>query len=138
MKCPRCNSENAVKNGFAVSRQRYKCKRCGCQFTRSDPRGKSAKDKQLAAFLHASGVPMTTVAKLVGVSVQTVSRWIHSICGDADSTIPKAEPFKKITSVDVLEYLSRLSRKELNREYLMLQTVLPSGGEIRIFICNPV
>lgn len=137
MKCPRCSSENAVKNGFAVNRQRYKCKRCGCQFTRTAPRGKAEKDKQLAAFLHTSGLSMNTIAKLVNVSVQTVSRWVHSIYNDAQISMPKAAPFKKITSVDVLEYLSRLSREELNQEYLILKAPLPSGGEIQMFISYP-
>lgn len=56
MKCPRCGSENTVKNGFAVNKQRYKCKRCGCQFTRSAPRGKDPKDRQLAAFFVRVGI----------------------------------------------------------------------------------
>jgi len=134
MKCPRCGSENSVKNGFASDKQRYKCKRCGCQFTRTAPRGKDIKDRQLTAFLYAAGLSMNAIAKLVGVSTQTVSRWLHSIYNENVIEKPKVAPFKKVTSVDVLEHLSHLSREELNREYLLLETALPSGSEVIMFI----
>lgn len=134
MKCPRCNSENTVKNGFAANKQRYKCKRCGCQFTRTAPRGKDIEDRQLAAFLYAAGLSMNAIAKLVNVSVQTVSRWLHSIYSENVIEKPKVAPFKKVTSVDILEHLSHLNREELNREYLLLETALPSGSEVIMFI----
>lgn len=137
MKCPRCGSENTVKNGFAVNKQRYKCKRCGYQSTRSAPRGKDPKDRQLAAFLYASGLSMTLIAKLVNVSVQTVSRWLHSIYNGSVLETPHAEPFKRVSSVDILEHLSHLSPEELHREYLLLSTTLPSRGEVKMFISSP-
>ena len=40
MHCPRCKRQDAVKNGKARERQRYKCKSCGFQFTRLTSRGR--------------------------------------------------------------------------------------------------
>lgn len=62
MKCSRCGSENSVKNGFVNGCQRYKCKRCGCQFTRPDKRENHLKERQLVALLYASGLSMNKIA----------------------------------------------------------------------------
>ena len=48
MHCRKCGSEVFVKNGFVAGVQRYKCKKCGFQFTRETPHGKPMKDKILA------------------------------------------------------------------------------------------
>ena len=39
MKCPKCKGEEKTKNGFKNGVQRYKCKTCGCNYTRSRPHG---------------------------------------------------------------------------------------------------
>ncbi len=31
-KCKKCESNEYVKAGFVKAEQRYKCKKCGCQF----------------------------------------------------------------------------------------------------------
>ena len=54
MHCWKCGSEAFVKNGFMAGAQRYKCKKCGFQFTRDTPHGKALKDKILALVLYGS------------------------------------------------------------------------------------
>jgi transposase-like protein len=56
--------------------QRYKCKHCNYQFTQETPRGKPMKDKILALILYLSGLSMNMTAQIVGVSTQSVMRWI--------------------------------------------------------------
>ncbi len=78
MKCPKCGEETAVKYGKARGKQRFKCKSCGCQFTRETPYARSLNEKWLAMTLLLSGLSMTAVAKALGVSVQSVMRWKNS------------------------------------------------------------
>ena len=56
--------------------QRYKCKQCAYQFTQESPRGKALKDKILALTLYLSGLSMNMAGQIVGVSAQSVMRWI--------------------------------------------------------------
>jgi transposase-like protein len=76
MVCLHCGATASVKNGFMKGIQRYKCKVCGYQFTQETPRGKPFKDKILALTLYLSGLSMNMIAKLIGVSTQSVMRWI--------------------------------------------------------------
>ncbi len=78
MKCPKCGEETAVKYGKARGKQRFKCKSCGCQFTRETPYARSLNEKWLAMTLLLSGLSMTAVAKALGVSAQSVMRWKNS------------------------------------------------------------
>ena len=39
MICPKCQHEQVVKNGHTLDKQRWKCKKCNYQFTRTTPRG---------------------------------------------------------------------------------------------------
>ena len=45
MQCPKCYSRKQVKSGFERGIQRYKCKKCECNFTRSDRGGVSVEIK---------------------------------------------------------------------------------------------
>ena len=76
MRCLKCSSEAIVKNGHMKGLQRYKCKQCAYQFTQETPRGKPMKDKILAIILYLSGLSMNMIAQIVGVSTQSVMRWI--------------------------------------------------------------
>lgn len=76
--CTKCGSKACVKNGRLHNSQRYKCKSCGYQFTKLTPRGKPKQDKILALVLYLSGLSMRMTAKIVGVSTQTIVRWLKN------------------------------------------------------------
>jgi transposase len=81
MNCPKCKVDRFVKNGIVGARQRYKCKGCGCNFTQDHKHGYPVKDKVLAVILHLSGMSMNAIAPIIGVSTQSVMRWIK-VYGD--------------------------------------------------------
>ena len=62
------------KNGHIKGYQKYKCKNCGCQYTKTTPRRKPEKDKILALILFLSGLSMRAAGKIVGVTTQSVMR----------------------------------------------------------------
>ena len=47
-KCKRYKSEEYVKAGFVKTEQRYKCKKCGCQFVPTRNKGRSKEEKLMA------------------------------------------------------------------------------------------
>src|SRR5215213_6155290 len=64
--CPACRGTVLIRSGHACGRQRWRCKSCGRQFTRTESRGKPAALKLQAIELHCLGLSMNAVAKRVG------------------------------------------------------------------------
>jgi transposase len=93
---------DVTRSGHACGRQRWKCKGLGCgrQFTRTAPRGKPAALKRHAIELYCSGLSMNAVAKRVGVSAQTMLRWVRD---HAQRHCPKPEPSGRATVVEIDE-----------------------------------
>src|ERR671921_1600871 len=72
--CPACEGTTLIRSGHACGRQRWRCKGCGRQFTRTTPRGKPAAMKQEAVELYGTGLSLNAVGKRLGVSAQGVMR----------------------------------------------------------------
>ena len=87
--CPACDGATLIKSGHACGRQRWRCKGCGLQFTRTTPRGKPVAVKRHAIELYCLGLSMNAVAKCVGVSAQSMLRWVRD---HAQAHCPKPEP----------------------------------------------
>ena len=83
-KCPRCQSEEVVKNGHIHNcKQRYICKQCGRQFVK-DPQNKPVSDEQKALIdkLLLEKIHLAGIARLVFCpSLQCFfSHLNHSLC----------------------------------------------------------
>lgn len=78
MRCLKCKAEAIVKNGFVKGIQRYKCKVCFCQFTKEIPHGKSSKLSTQAIILYLSGLSLRAIGRFLGVSGQSIGRWIRA------------------------------------------------------------
>jgi transposase len=75
--CPQCTHPHVVKAGKARGNQRWLCRGCGYQFTRTTPRGRPLWQKSLAVFLYGHGISMNALAKMVGVHASSVLQWIR-------------------------------------------------------------
>ena len=76
--CPKCNSSDLRKNGYARGKPRRQCKNCCYQFTRADGKPKKpAALYNLAIVLYLSGLSMNRIAGLCGVSAQSILNWIR-------------------------------------------------------------
>ena len=69
MKCPKRQSEHSVKSGLANGNPRRLCKQCGCNYTRSQPRGKPMELKRQAVQMYMKGM---------GVSNVSVLNWVRA------------------------------------------------------------
>ncbi len=68
--CKKCESKEYVKAGFVKGEQRYKCKKCGCQFVPTRHKGRSKQEKLLAVWMYAHGYSFRTIAKFFKISVR--------------------------------------------------------------------
>lgn len=78
MCCPKCGKAQYILYGNAKGRKRYRCKNCGCQFTKSIVNGKTIRAKVYALMLYLSGLSMNMISKIVGVSRQAVMQWMRN------------------------------------------------------------
>ena len=81
-KCKRCKSEEYVKAGFVKTEQRYKCKKCGCQFVPTRNKGRSKEEKLMAVWLYSHGLSFRAIAKLLKVSARSVFVWVKQFAED--------------------------------------------------------
>ena len=75
--CPRCAHRHVVKSGKVGGTQRWLCRGCGYQFTRTTPRGRPRWQKSLAVFLYCHGVSMNALGHMFGVRASSVLKWIR-------------------------------------------------------------
>jgi transposase-like protein len=108
--CPACRGTALIRSGHACGRQRWRCKGCGRQFTRTEPRGKPAALKLHAIELYCLGLSMNAVAKRVGVSAQSMLRWVRA---HAQAHCPKPEPTGGSTAVVELDEVWHFVEKRL-------------------------
>ena len=98
--CPACDGTALIRSGHACGRQRWRCKGCGRQFTRTTRRGKPAAVKAAAVELYCTGLSLSAVGKRLGVSAQSVMRWIRD---HARRHCAKPEPAGRAAVVEIDE-----------------------------------
>ena len=136
MHCRKCGSEAFVKNGFVAGVQRYKCKECGFQFTRETPHGKPMEDKILALVLYLSGLSMTMIGKIIGVSTQSVMRWIKMFY----EKFVENESQANIEEIEVDEMVSYINKKKIisgSGKLLIITLENLSAGNVVIVVPKP-
>ena len=112
LKCLKCGCCTAAhKNGHMKGYQRYKCKNCGCQYTKTTPRGKPEKDKILALILFLSGLSMRATGKIVVVTTQSVMRWIRQM---HDKFITEKPDIATVTEVEMDENQNHNVRRSID------------------------
>lgn len=116
MSCPKCRSEQVVKNGFVKGKQQRKCNSCGYEFTRTAPRGKAPELKQQAITLYLHGLSMRTIAKLLSVVVRTISLWIKQ----SAEALPEPKVPDSIDIVELDELCHFVDKKGVNSGYGLL------------------
>ena len=107
LRCKRCGSEEQVKNGLMRSKQRYRCKACGLNFTDTPARGKPLAMKATAVLLYVSGLSMNRTAKVLGVSAPTIQAWLEQF---AAAYAPKPEPEGRAVVIELDEMWHDLKR----------------------------
>ena len=121
--CPKCKY-SVVKNGKHLGRQRYKCKSCKFQFTRTEPRGRPASEKATANLLYVLGLSLNAIARMFKVSTPAVLRWVQRF---AEKTYEKPEPAEAVI-VELDEMWHYLHSKKTNYGSGKLIVAVPVGS----------
>jgi transposase len=107
LRCKRCGSDEHVKNGRMRTKQRYRCKACGLNFTDTPARGKPLALKGAAVLLYVSGLSMNRTAKLLGVSTPTIQAWLEQF---AAAYAQKPEPEGRAVVIELDEMWHSLKK----------------------------
>ena len=128
MHCPKCSSSLKIKSGFVKGHQRYKCKKCFCQYTRSTPRGVPLKTRLLAIYLYTHGLSMNAIAKLTGVSTPAVLRWIKKFAKD-QCEMPETGKSVVVELDEMWHYIQKNIKKSgSGRRWIMILADLSTGS----------
>ena len=100
MNCPKCHSENFVKDGIVKGKQRFLCKDCKYRYT-VEYRGKPVEVKREALHLYLEGLGFRSIARIIGVSNVAVLYWIKSF-GKEIEELQKEEKQIKVIELDEL------------------------------------
>ena len=132
-KCYKCGSKQIVKNGKVFGWQRYKCTDCGYQFTKNAPAGKPIHIKLLAHTLYSAGFSMRHIAGIIGVTAQSISRWIkkwHSTYREETET---SEKFMQLDPNNLLKIMNICP----DDHYIAMRDSLASGAEVYVIVKLP-
>ena len=111
--CKNCGATEIKKNGFVFGVQRYQCKKCGLQFTKTSAHGKDARDKATALALCQLGISQNQVAKILSLTPTTIARWLKDF--------PKNIPYT-FTQIDYLLTFCPLLHYQCNFINRMMRT----------------
>ncbi len=130
LKCIKCGSVEAVKNGFVNGWQRYKCKKCGYQYTKQSPQGQSIFVQILASTLFLVGFTKREIARIVGVSAMSIGRWIRKYHFYYLTSIAPMENRRILNKAEV----EQIFKNSPSEEMLVISRTLPSGAQIDVVI----
>ena len=127
-KCPKCSSTKRVKNGFIRRLQRYKCKNCGCNYSKSDTGKVPAKFKRDAIRLYLLGMSMRKIAKFLGISHVSVFSWIQEAGYEALRDIHEhAEVNQDFGIIEIDEMWHFVKKRNSQFGYGYVLTELPTS-----------
>lgn len=132
-KCPQCNSLELKKNGFVFGVQRYQCKTCGHQFTKTTPHGKESTQKALALSLCHLGVSQNQTAKILSITPTSVARWIKEFPKNIPFHFTQRVKTKEFEETNLKSYIRQLYI-ENKENFLVVQNAFASGYEVDVII----
>lgn len=102
MQCPKCNSENVIKNGHRYEKQCYRCKQCNSQFVETySERGYSEDAKQICLRMYCNGMGFRAIERCTGISHNAVINWVKA----KGARLPKTESVETIPEVGEIDEL---------------------------------
>lgn len=118
MKCPKCKSENKVKNGVIKGVQRYKCKDCNYNYTvELKSTAKPIDTKKFGLMLYLEGLGFQSISRLLNVSHVAVIKWIKKY-GEQLKELKTDKPVKILELDEMHSYVG--SKKTINGFGLLL------------------
>jgi len=126
--CKKCGSNNIIKSGIVGGRQRFRCKKCNCNFRIGDNRTdeKVAAKKNLCILLYfTTKNSFRTNGKLVQTDQSLVYRWIQEF----NKNTPELQLSKK--NNDTIEIEKTLQFMNIKKEnYAALKQLIEARKKL--------
>lgn len=105
--CPRCESSQVIKSGFANNRQRYRCKSCNYFFTVLKE-GKRIDNYYVvkALQLYLEGLSYREIERLLGVSHVSVSNWVKQYKLKRPDDFAYRPSYQVLNHTELVEFMS--------------------------------
>ena len=129
MKCPKCANNQYVRNGYAKGKQRYKCKLCSCNFTRSSRHGYSVEVKFQAIHRVHYGFSARDTADALKISHVSIMRWVSK-------TAKLVNTMRKRVETDKNVFVRIMREKELFDYLEQNSKILKNKGDYSILAKN--
>ena len=105
MKCPKCKSQERVKDGFVKGKQRYKCQKCAYRYTVEFNTAVQPFCKRLALVLYIEGLGFRKIGRILGVSDVSVLNWIKAFGIKTGDRSDKGSMIKEVEIDEMHIYL---------------------------------
>ena len=133
LNCKKCGGNSYHKSGRMNSKQRYRCKICGCFFTEGDARVKyNDNERFLAITLFRKGLSLRSIAEIVGTNNVTILNWVRNIGTYVKEQI-LSQPIEISESLDVIEIDEMWHYVQKNKENygFGLLTLVPKRASLQ-------
>lgn len=102
MKCPHCESDKLVKNGYRQGKQSYLCRACRRQFRDNpQPRHYSSDIKALCVKMALNGMGFRGIERVTGINHNSVIAWVRQAEAAIEET--NLESIPQTAQVDELQ-----------------------------------
>jgi transposase len=119
MGCKKCSGQDTIKYGIVRNIQRYKCKKCGYNFTNTPPRGVNEKIKLGALHLYLEGLGFRSIARFFKVSNVAVLKWIRAFGANIDVEKPASVEFMELDEMH--HYISKKKSESAGYGWLLIE-----------------
>ena len=117
--CKKCRSNLWVKNGTMKTKQRYKCKSCGHNYTIGDKRTFHTEDKKrLVVRMYLNNCGIRRIAHIIETPLSTVFSWIKKAGKIVEVMVKERKDNEEkieILEMDELYTYIKKSQKEIRR-----------------------
>src|SRR5690554_3180576 len=105
MKCPKCGSDNKVKNGIVRNLQRYKCKECSNNYTvEKKSTAVDSSTRRLGLMMYLEGLGFNSIGRILGVSHVAVLKWVRKYGSELDA-VKNDKPVRIIEADEMHSYI---------------------------------
>lgn len=118
MKCPKCQSQNYVKDGIVKGKQRFLCKECKYRYT-VEYKGKPIEIKRMALHLYLEGLGFRSISRIINVSNVSVLKWIKAF-GQEIERIQKEEKQIEVVEMDELHTYIKSKKTTVGSGWLLI------------------
>ena len=136
IKCKNCLSNNFVKSGIVLGKQRFECKDCGSNFRAGDERKKYPNDFKLKIVKWSlEGAGIRSISRMENVSAPLILKWIKTFAKIVKEKLLSVSHEKEqieVMEIDELVTWIKKNQEDLKKQDKSSQDNIHSFGLLQI------